>query len=253
MSTGNTGGMLPSTGWCSLGEQLYPLLLLFEYINSFFNRSLAICVFSRTWCEQAAPYWIPTPRTTGTKSKGQRAGPHICSETLRTTRARWHRMSGKPTWSPSPSSLKTWVSLQTIIELCFSCGKKMITQSLLCLLLFISVLTVDYLDVSNPEKATFPRFREIQEAYPKELGSSVRFPQFNIGTQGNKGGNDASIRPQLNFFLLLKLHLLSFWHQQSPLLPLQLRQKLSSRRSTQFQIGNAAISSHLPLCLLLWW
>lgn len=128
MSTGNTGGMLPSTGWCSLGEQLYPLLLLFEYINSFFNRSLAICVFSRTWCEQAAPYWIPTPRTTGTKSKEQRAGPHICSETLRTTRARWHRMSGKPTWSPSPSSLKTWVSLQTVIELCFSCGEKTITQ-----------------------------------------------------------------------------------------------------------------------------
>lgn len=71
-------------------------------------------------------------------------------------------------------------------------------------LLFISVLTVDYLDVSNPERATFPRFREIQEAYPKELGSSVRFPQFNIGTQGNKGGNDASIRPRLNFFSAFK-------------------------------------------------
>ncbi|XP_026001885.1 cadherin EGF LAG seven-pass G-type receptor 1 isoform X6 [Astatotilapia calliptera] len=48
------------------------------------------------------------------------------------------------------------------------------------------ILTVDYLDVSNPERTTFPRFQEIQEAYPKELGSSVRFPQFNIGTQGNK-------------------------------------------------------------------
>lgn len=51
--------------------------------------------------------------------------------------------------------------------------------------------------MSNPERTTFPRFREIQEAYPKELGSSVRFPQFNIGSQGNKGGNDASIRPRL--------------------------------------------------------
>uniref|UniRef100_A0A3Q4I0J7 Cadherin EGF LAG seven-pass G-type receptor 1a n=1 Tax=Neolamprologus brichardi TaxID=32507 RepID=A0A3Q4I0J7_NEOBR len=48
------------------------------------------------------------------------------------------------------------------------------------------ILTVDYLDVSNPERTTFPRFWEIQEAYPKELGSSVRFPQFNIGSQGNK-------------------------------------------------------------------
>uniref|UniRef100_A0A665WXR0 Cadherin EGF LAG seven-pass G-type receptor 1 n=1 Tax=Echeneis naucrates TaxID=173247 RepID=A0A665WXR0_ECHNA len=34
------------------------------------------------------------------------------------------------------------------------------------------ILTVDYLDVSDPEKATYPHFQEIQEAYPKELGSS---------------------------------------------------------------------------------
>lgn len=111
------------TGWTTL-----PITAFIWIYKFLFNHSLAICVFSRTWCEQAAPYWIPTPRTTGTKSKEQRAGPHICSETLRTTRARWHRMSGKPTWSPSPSSLKTWVSLQTVIELCFSCGKKTITQ-----------------------------------------------------------------------------------------------------------------------------
>ncbi|XP_060935371.1 cadherin EGF LAG seven-pass G-type receptor 1 [Limanda limanda] len=45
------------------------------------------------------------------------------------------------------------------------------------------ILTVDYLDVSDPEKATFPRFQEIKETYPKELGSSVHFSQFNFGSQ----------------------------------------------------------------------
>uniref|UniRef100_A0A8D0AXG8 Cadherin EGF LAG seven-pass G-type receptor 1 n=1 Tax=Sander lucioperca TaxID=283035 RepID=A0A8D0AXG8_SANLU len=42
------------------------------------------------------------------------------------------------------------------------------------------ILTVDYLDVSDPERATLPRFQDIQEAYSKELGSSVHFPQFNL-------------------------------------------------------------------------
>ncbi|XP_017285390.1 cadherin EGF LAG seven-pass G-type receptor 1 isoform X2 [Kryptolebias marmoratus] len=41
------------------------------------------------------------------------------------------------------------------------------------------ILTVDYLDKSNPEKATLPRFQDIQETYPKELGSSVHFPRFD--------------------------------------------------------------------------
>uniref|UniRef100_A0A7N6B5V9 Cadherin EGF LAG seven-pass G-type receptor 1a n=1 Tax=Anabas testudineus TaxID=64144 RepID=A0A7N6B5V9_ANATE len=45
------------------------------------------------------------------------------------------------------------------------------------------ILTVDYLDVSDPEKAAFPRFQDIQEAYPKELRSSVHFPEFNLRTQ----------------------------------------------------------------------
>ncbi|KAF7228987.1 transcript variant X3 [Nothobranchius furzeri] len=44
------------------------------------------------------------------------------------------------------------------------------------------ILTVDYLDVSNPEKATLPRFQDIQETYPKELGSSIHFPVFNLQT-----------------------------------------------------------------------
>uniref|UniRef100_UPI0037E959B4 cadherin EGF LAG seven-pass G-type receptor 1-like n=1 Tax=Semicossyphus pulcher TaxID=241346 RepID=UPI0037E959B4 len=48
------------------------------------------------------------------------------------------------------------------------------------------ILTVDYLDVSDPEKATLPRFHDIQEAYPRELGSSVHFPQFNLYTQEHR-------------------------------------------------------------------
>uniref|UniRef100_A0A3Q1I1N8 Cadherin EGF LAG seven-pass G-type receptor 1a n=1 Tax=Anabas testudineus TaxID=64144 RepID=A0A3Q1I1N8_ANATE len=48
------------------------------------------------------------------------------------------------------------------------------------------ILTVDYLDVSDPEKAAFPRFQDIQEAYPKELRSSVHFPEFNLRTQAHR-------------------------------------------------------------------
>uniref|UniRef100_A0A3Q3WKM9 Cadherin EGF LAG seven-pass G-type receptor 1 n=1 Tax=Mola mola TaxID=94237 RepID=A0A3Q3WKM9_MOLML len=48
------------------------------------------------------------------------------------------------------------------------------------------ILTVDYLDVSDPERATLPRFEDIREAYPKELGSSVQFPQLNLRPQGRK-------------------------------------------------------------------
>uniref|UniRef100_A0A667ZZJ2 Cadherin EGF LAG seven-pass G-type receptor 1 n=1 Tax=Myripristis murdjan TaxID=586833 RepID=A0A667ZZJ2_9TELE len=48
------------------------------------------------------------------------------------------------------------------------------------------IVTVDYLDVSDPERATFPRFQEIQEAFPKELGSSVHFPKFNIRPQDQR-------------------------------------------------------------------
>uniref|UniRef100_H3BZ58 Cadherin EGF LAG seven-pass G-type receptor 1 n=1 Tax=Tetraodon nigroviridis TaxID=99883 RepID=H3BZ58_TETNG len=48
------------------------------------------------------------------------------------------------------------------------------------------ILTVDYLDVTDPEKATLPRFEEISEVYPKELGSYVQFPQFDLRPQGHK-------------------------------------------------------------------
>ncbi|CAL8385721.1 unnamed protein product, partial [Gadus morhua 'NCC'] len=41
------------------------------------------------------------------------------------------------------------------------------------------ILTVDYLDTSDPDRTTFPRFQDIQEAYSPELGSSINFPEFN--------------------------------------------------------------------------
>uniref|UniRef100_A0A3Q3J3E4 Cadherin EGF LAG seven-pass G-type receptor 1 n=1 Tax=Monopterus albus TaxID=43700 RepID=A0A3Q3J3E4_MONAL len=44
------------------------------------------------------------------------------------------------------------------------------------------ILTVDYLDVSDPEKAELPRFQDIQEAYSRELKSSVHFPNQFIYT-----------------------------------------------------------------------
>uniref|UniRef100_A0AAQ6AC63 Cadherin EGF LAG seven-pass G-type receptor 1a n=1 Tax=Amphiprion ocellaris TaxID=80972 RepID=A0AAQ6AC63_AMPOC len=56
------------------------------------------------------------------------------------------------------------------------------------------ILTVDYLDVSDPERATFPHFKEIQEEFPKELGSSVQFPQFNLRAQVHKGRNSDWIK-----------------------------------------------------------
>ncbi|XP_020781834.2 cadherin EGF LAG seven-pass G-type receptor 1 [Boleophthalmus pectinirostris] len=48
------------------------------------------------------------------------------------------------------------------------------------------ILTVDYLDVTVPDRATFPNFPEIQEPFPKELGSSVHFPQFKERTQASR-------------------------------------------------------------------
>lgn len=48
------------------------------------------------------------------------------------------------------------------------------------------ILTVDYLDVTDPDRATFPHFQDIHEAFPKELGSSVHFPEFNLRTQSHR-------------------------------------------------------------------
>ncbi|KAF6730891.1 Cadherin EGF LAG seven-pass G-type receptor 1 [Oryzias melastigma] len=57
------------------------------------------------------------------------------------------------------------------------------------------ILTVDYLDVSDPLRATLPRFQDIQESFPKELGSSVRFPRFNAHTQVQKGTGEVTPAP----------------------------------------------------------
>lgn len=46
---------------------------------------------------------------------------------------------------------------------------------------------MDYLDVSDPERATLPRFQDIHEEYSKDLGSSVHFPQFNLRAQAHRG------------------------------------------------------------------
>ncbi|CAB1331623.1 unnamed protein product, partial [Coregonus sp. 'balchen'] len=40
------------------------------------------------------------------------------------------------------------------------------------------IVSVDYLDPSRPERTNIPHFQEIQEAYSKEMESSVRFPEF---------------------------------------------------------------------------
>ncbi|XP_077356776.1 cadherin EGF LAG seven-pass G-type receptor 1 isoform X2 [Festucalex cinctus] len=48
------------------------------------------------------------------------------------------------------------------------------------------IFSVDYLDVTDPQKATFPRFHDIEEDYPDELESSVRFPHFNLLRQRRK-------------------------------------------------------------------
>ncbi|KAL4624920.1 cadherin EGF LAG seven-pass G-type receptor 1 [Arapaima gigas] len=40
------------------------------------------------------------------------------------------------------------------------------------------IVAVDYLDTSSPDQAKIPRFQEIRDAYPKDLESSVRFPEF---------------------------------------------------------------------------
>uniref|UniRef100_A0A8C3AZF1 Cadherin EGF LAG seven-pass G-type receptor 1 n=1 Tax=Cyclopterus lumpus TaxID=8103 RepID=A0A8C3AZF1_CYCLU len=57
------------------------------------------------------------------------------------------------------------------------------------------ILTVDYLDVSDPERATLPRFQDIHEEYSKELGSSIQFPQFNLRSQGHRGRSAVGITP----------------------------------------------------------
>lgn len=144
-------------------------------------------LFLRTWCEQGAPYWILPTRSTGIRSRGPKVVLPTCSATLKTTPTPWLRMSGKPTWSLSPSSQTTWVSGNAVNTLLCQHAVK---DNYACLhpwTLLLAVLTVDYLDVSDPERATLPRFEDISEAYPKELGSFVQFPQFSLRPQGHRG------------------------------------------------------------------
>lgn len=79
------------------------------------------------------------------------------------------------------------------------------------------VLTVDYLDLSNPEKGTFPRFQDIQEAYSNDLRSSIHFPEFNLRAQGHKGtAQDPSLSSRCS---KLKVQTLSSSLRLSPVEP----------------------------------
>lgn len=161
--------------------------------------SLSFLVLFRTWCELAVPFWTPAPKTTGSKSSGQKVAPHSCFATLRTMLTRWPKTSEKPTSNPSPLSLKTWVSAGTVFRL-HTCTHtchiflSWVYFPIRSLFFCSTVLTVDYLDVSDPEKATLPRFKDIQESYPRELGSSVHFPLFNLRDHVHKGNCMVQIR-----------------------------------------------------------
>ncbi|XP_023685991.2 cadherin EGF LAG seven-pass G-type receptor 1 isoform X1 [Paramormyrops kingsleyae] len=48
------------------------------------------------------------------------------------------------------------------------------------------IVAVEYLDTSNPDHSKIPRFHEIQDTYPKDLESSVLFPEINFkATESN--------------------------------------------------------------------
>lgn len=211
----------------------------------------------RTWCEQEAPYWIQTTRSTGSRSRELKVVLPICSATLRITPTHWHRTSGKPIWSHSLSSRTTWVSWGAVIKLFWTCKHNHILILGLLVFPLLLVLTVDYLDVSDPERATLPRFEDIREAYPKELGSSVQFPQLNLRPQGRKGSTLCScyFLAVLNVFKINKkksIISITIPIQQSPRLPLKLRPIPHWRRVTQCLIGDGVILSQQPLCQLLW-
>ncbi|KAJ8374025.1 hypothetical protein SKAU_G00046050 [Synaphobranchus kaupii] len=57
------------------------------------------------------------------------------------------------------------------------------------------IVAVDYLDSSDPDRAKMPRFHEIQEVYPKDMESSVQFPEFTENTADSKEANPADEPP----------------------------------------------------------
>lgn len=48
-------------------------------------------------------------------------------------------------------------------------------------------MAVDYLDFSTPDNVKMPHFQKIKEEYPKDLQSSVLFPDFTVKSTPNKG------------------------------------------------------------------
>uniref|UniRef100_A0A8C9VE66 Cadherin EGF LAG seven-pass G-type receptor 1 n=1 Tax=Scleropages formosus TaxID=113540 RepID=A0A8C9VE66_SCLFO len=55
------------------------------------------------------------------------------------------------------------------------------------------IVAIDYLDASGPDQAKIPRFQEIRDAYPKDLESSVRFPEFIAKPANDKGTLDPAV------------------------------------------------------------
>lgn len=48
-------------------------------------------------------------------------------------------------------------------------------------------MAVDYLDFSTPDDVKMPPFQKIKEEYPKDLQSSVLFPEFTVKSTQNRG------------------------------------------------------------------
>lgn len=48
-------------------------------------------------------------------------------------------------------------------------------------------MAVDYLDFSTPDDLKMPPFQKIKEEYPKDLQSTVLFPEFTGKSTQNKG------------------------------------------------------------------
>lgn len=48
-------------------------------------------------------------------------------------------------------------------------------------------MALDYLDFSTPDDVKMPPLQKIKEEYPKELQSTVLFPEFTVKSTQNEG------------------------------------------------------------------
>lgn len=113
--------------------------------------------------------------------------------------------------------------------------------------------------MSDPEKATLPKFHDILEAYPKELRSSIQFPLFNLRTLGLRG-TVVKIVLSKKEKKKLKKHLFYFasFFDPTQMNPAQILRprptcpRTQGRRITRCWTGSADTWSRLLLCLLPW-